>query len=149
MKAPTEMQLRAMSPSQRMTVRTNAAKLDNELGRATVALIDSLHLPLSSGGMSPSDPLYIEMEGIAWSAEGKAAAIAAVAAGLPALAGLDPLLQKSMGSRYGHDYQGRENAGYAVAQVMRHLGYEKTGEAKLPPGCIAGSGATWRPNKKL
>jgi hypothetical protein len=114
MKAPTEMQLRAMSPEKRMTVRSRAAKLGGEIGNAAAALIDSLNLPLSSGGMSEDHPLYREMQELIWSADGKAAAIQAVEKGLPAMAGIDPLLQKAMGDRYGREYQGTMNAGYIV-----------------------------------
>ena len=144
MKAPTDKQLKAMSPEDRMTVRNRAARLDNEIGRSTVALIDSLDLPLSSGGMAADHPLYREMQEVAWSAEGKAAAVAAVARGQPAMAGVDPLLQKAMGERYGRDYQGTANAGYIVGEVMRFLGYKKVGEAVLPGGCVAKTAATWR-----
>lgn len=144
MKAPTETQLRAMTPEQRMTVRSRAVKLGDEIGNATVALIDSLNLPLSTGGMSNDHPLYREMQEIIWSAEGKAAAVQAVEKGLPAMAGIDPLLQKLMGDRYGREYQGTVNAGSIVGELMRFLGYQKDGEADLPSGCVARTAATWR-----
>jgi hypothetical protein len=147
MKAPTETQLRAMTPEQRMTVRSNPVKLGGEVGCTTVALIDSLNLPLSSGGMSKDDPFYREMEEIVWSAEGKAAAVQAVEKGLPAMAGIDPLLRKGMGNRYGRESQGTMNAGSIVAELMRYLGYQKGKEADVPPGCVAKTAATWRKNK--
>jgi hypothetical protein len=56
--------------------------------------------------MSEDHPLYREMQDIVWSAEGKTAAVGAVEAGFPAMAGVDPLLQKAMGERYGREYQG-------------------------------------------
>ncbi|WP_424360971.1 hypothetical protein [Methylocystis parvus] len=144
MKAPTETQLRAMTPEQRMLVRQRAAKLNNEIGAVTVALIDSLHLPLSSGGMSEDHPLYREMQEVIWSAEAKSAAVKAVEKGLPAMAGVDPILQRVMGERYGREYQGTMNAGYIVGEVMRYLGYDKVGEGPLPEGCVAKTAATWR-----
>ena len=49
-KPPTELQLRAMSPEERSTVRAHAVKMGGEIGEATVALIDALNLPFSSGG---------------------------------------------------------------------------------------------------
>jgi hypothetical protein len=143
MKAPTEMQLRTMTPEQRMTVRTHAVRLGGEIGSATVALIDSLNLPLSSGGMSQDHPLYREMQEIVWSAEGKSAAVQVVEEGLPAMAGIDPLLQKVMGDRYGLEYQGTSNAAYIVGELMRVL----EGEAELPSGCAAKTAATWRPTR--
>jgi hypothetical protein len=147
MKAPTEMQLRAMTPEQRMTVRTRAVRLGGEIGSATVALIDSLNLPLSSVGMSQDHPLYREMQEIIWSAEGKSAARQAVEDGLPAMAGIDPLLQKLMGDRYGREYQGTMNAGSIVGELMQFLGFKKDGVADLPSGCVAKTAATWRPNR--
>lgn len=138
-----------MSPEQRMTVRSRAARLDNQLGRSTVALIDSLHLPLSSGGMSLDDPLYREMQEIVWSARARAAALLSVENGLPALAGVDPILQELMGTRYGREAQGTMNAGSLVAEVMRHEGYEKSGDGPLPPGCIARTAATWKSKQAL
>ena len=144
-KAPTEAQWRAMTAEGRMTVRTRAAKLGNALGDATVALIDSLNLPLSSsGGMSVSDPLYLEMRRVAWSAEGKAAILRAAKEGQPALVGLDLLFQEKMGERYRKAGQAEKNCGYITAELMRHLGYEEAGKAKIPPGCFTKSGAKWR-----
>ena len=143
MKAPTEVQLRAMTPEQRMTVRSRAAKLGGDIGTATVTLIDSLYLPLSSGGMSEDHPLYLEMQEVVWSSVGRAAALRAVEQGLPAMAGVDPILQQVLGERYGREYQGTMNAGYIVGELMRHLGFEKGKEASLPPGCIAKTAATW------
>jgi hypothetical protein len=129
---PTEQQLLAMTAEQRMTVYNNAIRLGREIGDATVALINSLNLPFSSGGMTKDHPVYKEMQAIIWSAEGKAAAVQAVGKGLPTMAGIDPLLQNVMGDRYGREYQGTLNAGFIVGELMRHLGYEKEGEAALP-----------------
>jgi hypothetical protein len=144
MKAPTEKQLRAMTPEQLMTIRSNAVKLGGEIGNATVALIDSLNLPLSSsGGMSKDHPFYREMQKIVWSAEGKVAAVQAVEKGLPAMASIDPLLQKIMGDRYGPENQGTVKAGEIVGELMRFLGYQKDGEAGLPSDCVAKTAATW------
>lgn len=149
MKAPTETQIRAMTPEGRMTVRSRAAKLDTDVGRATVALIDGLGLPLSSGGMSLDDPVFREMQEIVWSARARQAALEAVANGQPALAGVDPILQEVMGNRYGRTAQGTMNAGSLVAEVMRHAGYEKDGEGPLPATCIARTAAMWKLAKAL
>ena len=149
MKAPTEMQIRAMSAEQRSTLRANAAKLGGPLGDSTVALIDSLRLPMSSGGMASDDPLYLAMREVVWSKEGQAAALSATAAGQPAMALVDPLIQAKMGARYGREQQGTVNAGFIVAELMRSLGYEKEGEGPLPPNCVAKTAARWRPKAKL
>lgn len=137
MKVPSDARLHAMSPEERMNLRRNALRIGGELGNATIARLEALNLPVSSGGMSLGDPIYCEMQNIVWSAEGKEAAVQAIKNGLPALAGVDPLLQRLMGSRYGRAAQGTMNAGSLVAEVMRHLGYEKVGEAPLPSDCVA------------
>ena len=149
MRAPTETQLRAMTAEQRMTVRANAVRLGEELGSATVALIDAPGLPLSSGGMTVQDPIYLEMQGIIWSAEGRAAPLVATKEGMPARALGAPLLQPAMGAGYGRAPQGTNNAGYIVDELMRHLGYDKDGEGSLPANCVARTAANWRPRKGL
>jgi hypothetical protein len=143
-RAPTEIELRAKTPEQLMTIRKHAVKLGGEIGNATVMLIDSLNLPLSSGGMAKDHPLYGEMLGIVWSAGGKAAAVSAVEKGQPAMAGIDPLLQKLMGHRYSTEQQGTVKAGEIVGELMRFLGYQKDGVADLPSGCVATTAAKWR-----
>ena len=149
LKAPTELQLRAMTPEQRITIRARAVKLGGDVGSTTIALIDSLHLPLSSGGMSEDHPLYREMQEAIWSARGQNAALHAVEQGLPAMAGIDPILQEALGDRYGREYQGTMNAGFIVGELMRYLGFEKGKEASLPPNCVAKTAATWLPKKPL
>ena len=100
----------------------------------------------ASGGLTEKHPIYIEMHEIASSPEGRAAALKAVAEGLPAMAGVDPLLQQKMGSRYSADQQMTMNAGYIVAGVRRTLGYEMAAKsAPLPENCVAKTAATWRP----
>lgn len=146
----TKVQLQAMSSEKRLILRNNALTRGGPEAEALIALLDSLHLPIgSSGGMPLTDPIFVEMRDIAWSEEGVAAMLNAVESGLPALAGLDPLLQAKMGGRYRIEGQGRESAGVVAAEVMRHRGYEQAGDAKLPAGCLAGRGATWRMKTSL
>jgi hypothetical protein len=39
------------------------------------------------------------------------------------------------------------NAGFYVAELMRHLGYRAAGRADCAPGCVAKTGETWVENK--
>ena len=150
MKRPTLEQLQAWTPEERMRVRQRAAQFDNAEAKATVELIDNSGLPLrTGGGMSFDHPLYREMEEVIWSAEGKSAALDAVGRGLPAMAGVDPLLQKRMGNRYSADQQGTMNAGWIVAELMRSRGYEPEGSASLPPGSVAKTAALYRAKSSL
>ena len=145
MKAPTFEQLARWTPEERLRVRMRAAAMDTAVGHETVSLIDGSGLPMrTGGGMSYDHPIYREMEEVIWSKEGKAAALEAVKAGLPAMAKVDPLLQQRMGSRYSADQQGTLNAGFIVAEMMRLHGYEPEGSAALPPGCVAKTAALYR-----
>ncbi|RWL98466.1 MAG: hypothetical protein E5X80_03230 [Mesorhizobium sp.] len=64
------------------------------------------------------------MEEIAWSTEGKKLMVEAAEAGLPALAGIEPLIVADLGPLYHPHDLGTADAGSIVGQVMRHLGYE-------------------------
>ena len=145
----TDDKLTALSAAERANLRTNAAKSKAPGAAALVLQIDALGLPVSYGGMSKDDPIYAELEGLIWSEPFKDAALQAVADGLPAMAGVDPLLQEAMGSRYHADNQGTNNAGSIVGEVMRNAGYSKVGEASLPSGCVAKTAATWKPKNAL
>ena len=150
MKVPTLEQITKWSPEERLRVRTRAAAMNNIMGAETIALIDGSGLPMrTGGGMGYDHPIYREMEEVIWSKEGKAAALEAVKAGLPAMTGIDPLLQQRMGSRYSADQQGTLNAGFIVAEMMRVQGYEPEGSAALPPGCVARTAALYRLKRPL
>lgn len=139
-----------MTPDQRMSLLVNAQRIGGELGNATVALLNSLNLPLLSGGLTHDHPLYLEMNELIQSPAGKAAALQAVEAGLPAMAGIDPLLQERMGKRYSNEQMMTVSAGYLTGNLMLSLGYEKDREgAPLPDGCVARSSTTWKLKKRL
>ena len=85
------------------------------------------------------------MADLIWSHEGRNAPGAA----LPALAGVDPLLQREFGDRYNADVQATNDAGYRLAELMRHSGYVENGSAKCSLGCVAKSGIKWQRMKPL
>lgn len=141
--APSLEALEGMTPEDRARVLENALRLRDQ---ATIDLIRSSGLPLrrEGGGMSKDDPIYLEMEQIIWSREAKDAAIAATIDGQPAMAGVDPILQRRMGLRYTPKHQGTMTAGSLVADMMRFEGYENDAEAPLPEGCIARTAMRFR-----
>ena len=104
-------------------------------------------------GLYDGHPLYEKMKEIIWSAEGQKAAEDAVKAGLPAICGVDPLLQKHLPNEYRYESPANSGqqlpaaAGTQVAEVMSALGYTKhrTG-VRCPPklGCVAKTGGTWK-----
>ncbi|TBD43310.1 hypothetical protein [Rhizobium ruizarguesonis] len=119
--AETHERLQKMTPEQRATLHDNARKRIDNGGREIIELFESSGLPLSSGGMRLSDPVYQRMEEIVWSSEGKKAAVAAPAAGLPALAGVEPLIVADLGDRYHPHNDGTKSAGGIVGELMRFL----------------------------
>lgn len=145
MKKITIEMLTQMTPEQRAQMYQNALERLDSGGREVVDLIDSSGLPLRSGGMKMTDPVYLRMEEIIWSVDGKKAMVEATEAGLPALAGVEPLIVGDLGNRYQPHDLGTVSAGSIVGEVMRHLGYEKQPDAKMPEGSVAKTAATWKP----
>ena len=91
-----------------------------------------------------SDPVYLQMEEITWSKEGRAAALKATDEGLPALAGVEPLFIAALGDRYMPHDMGTMNAGYIVGELMRHLGYVGGRAGKMPEGSVAKTAMKWK-----
>lgn len=87
---------------------------------------------------------YKVMEKLVRSAEGTVSAVRATNMGLPALAGVDDLLRKELGADYARANNGTWYAGFAVAQLMRQMGYVEAGRANCPPDCVAGEGIVWK-----
>lgn len=144
-----EAKLRSMTVHDRHRLWINARKVDTEEAREMVRMIEGLGLPYSEpGSLKSDDPISIKMNEIIFSSEGKAAAIEATKNGLPALAGIDPLLSKALGVDYGSHNDGTIGAGYLVAQMMRMQGYKLSGrKGKLPPTCVAKTAEIYVPIK--
>jgi hypothetical protein len=145
MKTYTIEDLKEMTPEKRAILYQNATKRRADGGQAIIDLIDLSGLPLSSGGLRPSDPAYIAMEEIVWSPQGRRAAVEATKKGLPALAGVEPLIVAALGDRYGPHDQGTMSAGYIQAELMRHLGYIEDGQGRMPDGSVAKTAMKWKP----
>lgn len=148
MKTYTLEDLKLMSPERRSQLYHNAVERRAKGGQEIIDLIDSSGLPLRSGGMTLSDPVYLKMEEIIWGQEGRKAALAATEKGLPALCGVEPLLRKELGTRYGPHDMGTVSAGSIIGELMRHLGYTTGGEAKCPDGGVAKTAMKWLPRKQ-
>lgn len=135
-------ELRTWTPERRLDLYRNAKARPD--GAYIVEMIDQHGLSLSAGGLSLNDPVFLKIVDVTWSKEGQAAAVEATKAGLPALAGVDRLLQKELGDRYGKHDLGTASAGSVVAEVMRHLGYKEAGSGACPPDCTAKTGMRWK-----
>ena len=140
--------LKMMTPEQRAQLYENARKMLERGGQEVIALIDSSGLPLRSGGITFSDPVHIRMEEIIWSSEGKKAVIRATEDGMPALAGVEPMIVEDLGDRYHPHDLGTVDAGSIVGELMHHLGYEKSGRANMPDGSVAKTAALWKPRTR-
>jgi hypothetical protein len=144
MKKFTIEDLQKMTPERRAILYQNAVKRREEGGQEILDLLDASGLPLSSGHMLSDDPAYRKMVEIVWSAKGRVAALEATEKGLPALAGVDPLISAELGDRYGPHDGGTLNAGYIQAELMRHLGFTEAGQGKMPDGCVAKTAMKWK-----
>jgi hypothetical protein len=141
MKTYTLEELRSWSPERRKNLYVNAKGKPE--GQYIIDIIEQNGLALSSGGLSFDDPVHQYIVDIVWSQEGRSVAIEATNRGLPALSGVDVLLQRELGDRYGKYDLGTASAGAVVAELMRHLGYKEAGQGNCPPGCIAKTGMKW------
>ena len=90
------------------------------------------------------DPITVKMQAVVTSKEGREAALTATRNGLPAMAGVDPLLQVALGSDYGAHNMATTTAGGLVGELMRSLGHKKGGQKSLPSNCVAKTAAMWR-----
>jgi hypothetical protein len=138
-------QLKSMSVEELANLHRNAVKLGTP---AALAVIDNIikHnlLVTHAGGLPHDHPVILRIEEIVTSPDGRAAAKRAADSGLPALAGVDPMLHKALGDDYDGRFDTTSWAGTFVAAEMRKLGYTAHGERPLPTGCVAKSGLFFR-----
>jgi len=89
--------------------------------------------------------IYKIMEQLVDSTDGVKRAVRATNDGFPALAGVDALLRRELGAEYVRAANGTWWAGFAVARIMREMGFVEAGTAKCPSDCVANQGVLWRP----
>ena len=141
----THERLAAISVHERARLYANACRLGHTANGAALKLrIEEAGLPYSEdAALKGDDPITLKMIEITYSPEGRAAALKAHAEGLPAMAGIDPLLQVALGSDYGPHNRGTIKAGEITGALMRSLGYRKGPEKEIPGHCVAKTAATW------
>lgn len=138
--------LRALTPKERANIHKNAVRMDTPEARELAAAIETLNLPYSaSSGMSMDDPICVTMYEIVFSEEGKAACVKATKEGLPALAGVEPLLVDALGDQYVPEGQGTMTAGSIVGELMMFLGFKNAKQLPMPDGSVAKTAAFWKP----
>ncbi len=84
------------------------------------------------------------MAEIVASAEGRSACIEATLDGLPAIAGVDPLLHEAFGAAYRLSDEAVATAATLVAELMAAQGYVEAGRKNLPNRYVARSGVFWK-----
>jgi hypothetical protein len=61
------------------------------------------------------------------------------------MAGVDPLLQVALGSKYSKSVQGPQRAGWEVAKIMRNKGFKAQGSEPCGDDCLCGNAIIWVP----
>lgn len=85
-----------------------------------------------------------QMAEIVTSPAGRSACVEATLDGLPAIAGVDPLLHDAFGRAYRQSDEAVATAQTLVAEVMEALGYVPAGAKRLPSRYIARTGVFWK-----
>lgn len=139
--------LRNMSAASLSQLYTNALKSNRLEAAELVSLIESLDTEIVfETGLSADHPIYRQLEEIINSDEAQGLLIDAAAAGLPGLAGVEPLIVKKMGAKYSKTNTGTKTAGAFVAIKMRQLGYNSSIDGPMPAGSVAKRALIWEPN---
>jgi hypothetical protein len=141
----TRASLAARTAQERYAIWKRARTLRTADGNQLAREIERLGLPYSDPGLlAEDDPLRITIRNIIASPEARAACVEATLDGLPAIAGVDPLLHEALGPTYRKSDQAIATAGALTAELMTSLGYVEAGSKDLPDRYIARRGAFWK-----
>jgi hypothetical protein len=140
----THERLAAKTAEERYNVWVNAKAKGAPEAQELARFIEASGLEYApTGGISMSDPRVLEMRDVIESAEGQAACLKATAEGLPALAGVEPMIVERMGGRYGQFSMMTVAAGSIVGELMLSKGYKIEKQKKMPEGSVAKTAACW------
>ena len=141
----TRSSLSARTPAERYAIWKRARMLRTADGNQLAREIERLGLPYQEPDqLAEDDPVRLGMIEIVTSPAGRSACIEATLDGLPAIAGIDPLLHDAFGRDYRHSDEAIVTAQTLVAQVMGELGYEAAGSKELPSRYVARTGVFWK-----
>lgn len=140
----SEARLRGLSVADRHKLWKNARASASADGVELTQMIEAIGLPFSDDAcLTLDDPITLKMWEIINSPSGKAACLDATKSGLPAIAGVDPMLNEALGVDYRSGNMATVTAGSLVGEFMRSQEYSHGGQRALPVGCVAKSGAFW------
>lgn len=141
----TRSKLAARTPQERYAIWKRARGLRTADGNQLAREIELLGLPYAEPGqLAGEDPMRARMAEIITSPEGRSACIEATLDGLPAIAGVDPLLHEAFGPAYRKSDQAIATAAGLVAELMAAKGYVEAGRKALPSRYVARSGVFFR-----
>ena len=141
----TRSSLAARTPQERHAIWKRARQLRTADGNQLAREIERLGLPYEDPGqLAEDDPLRQTIAEIIGSPEGRSACIEATLDGLPAIAGIDPLLHEALGRDYRLNDRAIATAARLTAEVMDQLGYAPAGDKPLPSRYIVRSGVFWK-----
>src|SRR5580693_2044032 len=141
----TRSKLAARTAQERYAIWKRARMLRTADGNQLAREIERLGLPYAEPGqLGEEDPLRATMKTIIGSPEARAACIEATLDGLPAIAGVDPLLHEALGPAYRKSDEAIATAAALVAELMTGLGYVEAGAKDLPDRYVARRGVFWK-----
>ncbi len=141
----TRTSLAARTPAERYAIWKRARMLRTADGNQLAREIERLGLPYQDPEqLAQDDPVRVAMTEIVTSPAGRNACIEATLDGLPAIAGVDPMLHDAFGRDYRHSDEAIVTAQALVAKMMDELGYEAAGAKELPSRYVARTGVFWK-----
>ena len=141
----TRSSLAARTAAERHAIWKRARMLHTADGNQLAREIERLGLPYEEPEhLAQDDPMRLAMAELVGSPAGRSACVEATLDGLPAIAGVDPLLHDAFGRQYRQSEEAVATAQVLVAEVMDALGYAPAGDKALPSRYIARSGLFWK-----
>jgi len=140
----TRAKLSARTPDERYEIWRRAKALHTADGNQLAREIEQLGLPETAPALPEEDILARVIRDVVTSDEAKAAAKEATLDGLPAIAGVDELLQAALGAEYRRSERAVVTAQRLVGEVMAEMGFEAVGAKALPDRYVAREGVFWR-----
>lgn len=134
----THDELAKLPQERRAAMYDNALRVGGPDGEALAKLIEESGLGYRNPNCPDErDPITRKINDVVCSEKGREAALLAADQGLPAMAGIDPLLQEALGPDYGKHNLTTAIAGDRVAYLMREMGFREDGSRPLPEACKA------------
>jgi len=139
--------LEALTPKSRFAllenVKNSRAYAQDDLDRLVAAVLEAGPI-IDQTAMKSDNPMLHRMHEIINSPTGKSACISATEKGLPALAGIEPVIVLELGDQYRSTYMATVEAGGFVGRLMRDLNYERIGQKAMPENSVAKTASVWR-----